>query len=77
MDKNVFIKKLFARAAEMGVTSFKVFMVYDFGVTDGIFYEILEKAKKLPERTVFYAMHEKTPAPVGLAFLCLFYSSMR
>ena len=34
-------------AADMGVTSFKVFMVYDFGVTDGIFYEILEKAKKI------------------------------
>lgn len=28
-----------------GVSSFKVFMVYDFGVTDGVFYKVLEKAK--------------------------------
>ena len=32
-------------AVKMGVCSFKVFMVYDFGVTDGVFYQILEKAK--------------------------------
>jgi dihydropyrimidinase len=32
-------------AVEYGVCSFKVFMVYDFGVTDGVFYKILEKAK--------------------------------
>ena len=29
-----------------GVPSFKVFMVYDFGVTDGVFYKVLEKAKE-------------------------------
>ncbi len=34
-------------AVEAGVTSFKVFMVYDFGVTDGVFYQVLEKAKKI------------------------------
>ena len=33
-------------AVKMGVTSFKVFMVYDFGVTDGVFYQVLEKAKE-------------------------------
>ena len=32
-------------AVNYGVPSFKVFMVYDFGVTDGVFYEVLEKAK--------------------------------
>ncbi|MBP1736517.1 MAG: dihydropyrimidinase [Oscillospiraceae bacterium] len=32
-------------AVAMGVMSFKVFMVYDFGVTDGVFYRVLEKAK--------------------------------
>lgn len=32
-------------AVEYGVSSFKVFMVYDFGVTDGVFYKVLEKAK--------------------------------
>lgn len=33
-------------AVEYGVPSFKVFMVYDFGVTDGVFYKVLEKAKE-------------------------------
>lgn len=32
-------------AVDYGVSSFKVFMVYDFGVTDGVFYQVLEKAK--------------------------------
>ena len=32
-------------AVNYGVSSFKVFMVYDFGVTDGVFYKALEKAK--------------------------------
>ncbi len=31
---------------EYGVPSFKVFMVYDFGVTDGVFYQVLQKAKE-------------------------------
>lgn len=33
-------------AVKFGVPSFKVFMVYDFGVTDGVFYKVLEKAKQ-------------------------------
>lgn len=33
-------------AVEYGVPSFKVFMVYDFGVTDSIFYRVLRKAKE-------------------------------
>lgn len=32
-------------AVNYGVPSFKVFMVYDFGVDDGVFYQVLEKAK--------------------------------
>lgn len=32
-------------AVNYGVPSFKVFMVYDFGVDDGVFYKVLEKAK--------------------------------
>lgn len=32
-------------AVKFGVPSFKVFMVYDFGVNDGVFYQVLEKAK--------------------------------
>lgn len=31
----------------LGVPSFKVFMVYDFGVTDGIFFQVLQKAKEV------------------------------
>lgn len=33
-------------AVRFGVPSFKVFMVYDFGVTDGVFYQVLRKAKE-------------------------------
>ena len=33
-------------AVKFGVPSFKVFMVYDFGVTDGVFYRVLKKAKE-------------------------------
>ena len=33
-------------AVKCGVPSFKVFMVYDFGVTDGVFYQVLKKAKE-------------------------------
>lgn len=34
-------------AVDYGVTSYKVFMVYDFGVTDGVFYQVLEKSKEI------------------------------
>lgn len=34
-------------AVNMGVTSFKVFMVYDFGVDDGQFYKTLLKGKEI------------------------------
>ena len=36
-----------AKVVDMGVTSFKVFMVYDFGVDDGQFYATLCKAKEI------------------------------
>ncbi len=34
-------------AVDFGVPSFKVFMVYDFGVKDGVFYEVLKKSKEI------------------------------
>ncbi|MCQ4636077.1 dihydropyrimidinase [Anaerovorax odorimutans] len=34
-------------AVEYGIPSFKVYMVYDFGVDDGSFYKVLEKSKEL------------------------------
>lgn len=32
---------------EIGIPSFKVYMVYDFGVSDGVFFRVLEKAKEV------------------------------
>jgi len=34
-------------AVDYGVPTFKVFMVYDFGVSDGVFYRVLEKSKEI------------------------------
>ena len=34
-------------AVEYGISSFKVYMVYDFGVDDGSFYKVLQKATKI------------------------------
>ena len=34
-------------AVDFGVPSFKAFMVYDFGVTDGALYKLLEKSKEI------------------------------
>ena len=34
-------------AVDFGVPSFKIFMVYDFGVSDGVFYQLLEKSKEI------------------------------
>ncbi|MCR5481398.1 MAG: dihydropyrimidinase [Clostridia bacterium] len=34
-------------AVKFGIPSFKVFMVYDFGVDDGSFYQVLQKAAKI------------------------------
>ena len=31
---------------KIGIPSFKVFMVYDFGVSDGVFFRVLQKAKE-------------------------------
>ncbi len=34
-------------AVEYGIPSFKVYMVYDFGVDDGAFYKVLQKSKEI------------------------------
>lgn len=63
-------------AVKYGVPSFKVFMVYDFGVNDGVFYQVLEKAKScnaliavhaenkdiIAQRTAQYLKEGKTSA---------------
>lgn len=33
-------------ACDLGITSYKVFMVYDFGVKDGVFYQLLCKSRE-------------------------------
>lgn len=33
-------------ACDLGITSYKVFMVYDFGVSDGVFFKLLSKSKE-------------------------------
>ena len=33
-------------AVDYGISSFKVYMVYDFGVKDGDFYQVLQKSKE-------------------------------
>ena len=38
---------------KFGVPSFKVFMVYDFGVTDGVFYKVLKKQRNAEHLSVF------------------------
>ncbi len=35
------------QAVAYGVPSFKVFMVYDFGVSDGVFYQVLKKSAEI------------------------------
>jgi dihydropyrimidinase len=49
-------------AVAMGVPSFKVFMVYDFGVTDGVFYQVLEHSKKIG---ALIAVHAENNEMVG------------
>ncbi|MCL1895008.1 MAG: dihydropyrimidinase [Clostridiales bacterium] len=49
-------------AVKMGVPSFKVFMVYDFGVTDGVFYEVLEHSKSIG---ALIAVHAENNELVG------------
>ena len=42
-------------AVAYGVPTFKVFMVYDFGVSDGVFYQLLEKAQQIGARISVHA----------------------
>ena len=46
-DLNDDILDEMAVSVEYGVPSFKVFMVYDFGVDDGVFYKALERSKEI------------------------------
>lgn len=46
-DLNDDILEEMEASVKYGVPSFKVFMVYDFGVSDGVFYKVLEKSKEV------------------------------
>lgn len=56
-------------AVKMGVCSFKVFMVYDFGVTDGVFYQILEKAKSCGAQISVHAENKEIIAMLTARYL--------
>ena len=46
-DLNDDILEEMGESVKYGVPSFKVFMVYDFGVSDGVFYKVLQKSKEV------------------------------
>lgn len=46
-DLNEEILEEIGASVRFGVPSFKVFMVYDFGVSDGVFFKVLEQSKKV------------------------------
>lgn len=46
-DLNDDILNEIGESVKFGVPSFKVFMVYDFGVSDGVFFKVLEKSKEV------------------------------
>ncbi len=46
-DLNDDILEEMGASVKYGVPSFKVFMVYDFGVSDGVFYKVLQKSKEV------------------------------
>ena len=42
-------------AVKMGVSSFKVFMTYSFGITDGVFFKVLRKSKDVGALVMVHA----------------------
>ncbi len=46
-DLNDDILEEMESSVKYGVPSFKVFMVYDFGVSDGVFYKVLQRSKEV------------------------------
>ena len=56
-------------ALDYGVPSFKVCMVYDFGVTDGVFYQVLEKAKEIGAQISVHAENNEMVKYLTAKFL--------
>ena len=42
-------------AVDMGVSSFKVFMTYSFGITDGVFYKVLRRSRDVGALVMVHA----------------------
>lgn len=58
-----------ADSVKFGVPSFKVFMVYDFGVTDGVFYQALKRSKEVGALIAVHAENKEIIATLTKQFL--------
>ncbi|MEA4814436.1 MAG: dihydropyrimidinase [Oscillospiraceae bacterium] len=58
-----------AEAVAYGVPTFKAFMVYDFGVTDGVLYQLLEKSKEIGARISVHAENREVCGMLTKRFL--------
>lgn len=56
-------------SVKFGVPSFKVFMVYDFGVTDGVFYKVLKRSKEVGALIAVHAENKEIIASLTEQFL--------
>ena len=56
-------------SVKFGVPSFKVFMVYDFGVTDGVFYKVLKRSKEVGALIAVHAENKEIIASLIQEYL--------
>ncbi len=68
-DLNDTIIEEMAASVKYGVPSFKVFMVYDFGVTDGVFYKVLKRSKEVGALIAVHAENKEIIASLTEQFL--------
>ena len=53
-------------AVDYGVCSFKVYMVYDFAVSDGAFYQVLQKAQQTGSLICVHAENKEILSTLSL-----------
>ena len=68
-DLNDQIIEEMAASVKYGVPSFKVFMVYDFGVTDGVFYKVLKRSKEVGALIAVHAENKEILASLNEQFM--------
>jgi dihydropyrimidinase len=68
-DLNDQIIEEMADSVKFGVPSFKVFMVYDFGVTDGVFYKVLKRSKEVGALIAVHAENKEIIASLTEQFM--------